>query len=275
MYFDLEKLPDLTEFLSTKEGQGLQNIWNRVQTEILSAVKSQDELDAINHYQAECDRLFQIGSSYQLDPAHPEGYYGDQVAYSQVAANATIHRGVYCPSPVYDILIGRTRRGRILQRPTQRSNITHRYYFDNNGKLCYVKSIYKGRHTSTEFLIPEEERIYGITLGLDGKLTAVCVESYIADMLQSYCLTEYCWIGSEVSCFRFRLEEYGYDNEGLSVCDVYTFNPMLQLCEHERYHFECKDGYLSSYTVSKLVGNEKGENNSDGHVFDITIKRKA
>ena len=244
-------------------------------SQLLSSEKSQEELDAINHYQAECDRLFQIGSSYQLDPAHPELFYGDQIAYTQVAANATIHRGVYCPSPIYDIIIGRTHRGKILQRPTKRSNITHQYYFDSKGKLCCIRRIHKGNHTGTEFLIPEEGRIYGITIGLDGNLTAVCVESYIASRLQSYCIAEYCWIGPEVSCFRFRLEEYGYDNEGLSSCDVYTFNPIVQLCEHELYQFEREDGYLSAYTVSKVVGGRKVENYWDGHVFNIVIKRKA
>ena len=162
-------------------------------SQILSAEKSQEELDAINHYQTECDRLFQIGSSYQLDPAHPELYYGDQIAYSQVATGGTIHRGVYCPSPIYDIIIGRTHRGKILQRPTKRSNITHQYYFDKDDKLCYTKRIYEGSHTGTEFLIPKEGRIYGITLELNGNLVAVCEEYHHEAKLKSYCYAEYWW----------------------------------------------------------------------------------
>lgn len=244
-------------------------------SQLLSSEKSQEELDAINHYQAECDRLFQIGSSYQLDPAHPEHYYGDQIAYTQVAANATIHRGVYCPSPIYDIIIGRTHRGKILQRPTKRSNITHQYYFDKDDKLCYIKCIYEGSHTGTEFLIPKEGRIYGITLELNGNLVAVCEEYHHEAKLKSYCYAEYWWYYQQARCFRFRLEEYGYDSEGLCSCDVHTFNPTLQLHEHELYQFERKEGYLSSYTVSKLVGGRKVENYWDGHVFDIKIKRKA
>lgn len=246
-----------------------------IASQILSSVKSQEELAAINHYQAECDRLFQIGLSHQLDPAHPECYYGDQIAYTQVAANATIHRGVYCPSPVFDIIIGKTHRGKILQRPTKRSNITHQYYFDKKGKLCYIKRLHKGKHISTEFLVNYDGKTLGITLELDGNLIAVCEECYYEGKLQSYHHTEYCWIHQQSSCFRSRLEEYGYDEDGLSRCDVYIFNPMRQLCDHEFYQFERKDGYLSSYTVTKLVGGREVENYWDSHVFDIKIKRKA
>ena len=242
---------------------------------LVSSEKSQEELDAINHYQAECDRLFQIGSSYQLDPAHPEHYYGDQIAYSQVAADGTIHRGVYCPSPIYDIIIGGTHRGKILQRPTKRSNITHQYYFDKDDNLCYIKGIYKGNHTGTEFLISKDGCIYGITRYLNGDLVAVCEEYHHEGKLKSYCYAEYWWYSQQASCFRFRREVYDYDDEGLRNCDVYTFNPMLQLCEHELYQFERKEGYLSSYTVSKLGGSKRVENYWDGHIFDIKVKRKA
>ena len=242
---------------------------------LLSAEKSQEELDDINHYQAECDRLFQIGISYQLDPAHPERYYGDQIVFSQVAAGATIHRGVYCPSPIYDIIIGGTHRGKILQRPTKRSNITHQYYFDKDGKLHYIKRIYKGNHTGTEFLILKDGRTYGITQYLNGNLVAVCEECYHEGKLNSYCYAEFVWYSQQARCFRFRREVYDYDDEGLYICDVYTFNPMVQRCEHERYQFERKDGYFSSYTVTKLVGGKKVDDYRDGHVFDIKIKRKA
>lgn len=278
MLFDFETLLDLPGVLSTKEGQGLQglrNVHNSIRSEFLSTEKTQDELDAINHYQAECTRLFEIGLSYQLDPAHPECYYGDQIVFSQVAAGATIHRGVYCPSPIYDIIIGGTHRGKILQRPTKRSNITHQYYFDKDGKLHYIKRIYKGNHTGTEFLISKDGRTYGITQYLNGNLVAVCEEYRHEGKLKSYCYVEYMWIFQQACCFRFRLEEYGYDNEGLSVCDVHTFHPSLQLCEHERYQFERKDGYFSSYTVTKLVGGKKVDDYRDGHVFDIKVRRKA
>lgn len=244
-------------------------------SQLLSSEKSQEELDAIHHYQAECDRLFQIGSSYQLDPAHPEHDYGDQIAYSQVAADGTIHRGVYCPSPIYDIMIGRTHRGRILQKPTKRSNITHQYHFDRNGRLCCIKRLYKGKHVSTEFMLYRDEKTLGITLDLNGILVAVCEEYHHEGKLQHYCYAEYCQYNQQSCCFRFRLEEYGYDREGLCSCDVHTFNPILQRYEHELYQFERKEGYLSSYTVTKLVGNGKAENTWDGHVFDIKVKRKA
>ena len=244
-------------------------------SQLLSSEKSQEEADAINHYQAECDRLLQIGSSYQLDPAHPEHYYGDQIAYSQVATGGTIHRGVYCPSPVYDIIIGKTHRGRILQRPTKRSNLTHQYYFDRNGRLCCIKRLHKGKHVSTEFLFNCDGKTLGFTLELDGSIVAVCEEFHYEEKVQKYCYAEYCRYNQQRCCFRFRLEEYGYDEDGLHTCDVYTFNPMLQQCNHELYQFERSDGYLSSYTVSKLVGDKRVDNYLDGHVFDIKVKRKS
>lgn len=49
-----------------------------------------------------------------------------------------MYLGYYCPSPVQDLVIGNVHRGKILKKLTKASKPTHRFGFDENGRLRTV-----------------------------------------------------------------------------------------------------------------------------------------
>ena len=86
----------------------------------------------------------------------------------------TIYRGFYCPSPIYDILIGGCNRGRPLKRFPKNSRPTYIYGFDKNYKLMITDFIYS---EWKEVLIDYDNTVIVIAFNNE-EVTAISVKIY-------------------------------------------------------------------------------------------------
>ena len=188
-----------------------------------------------------------------------------------------LHRGFYCPSPVLDVLITNSKRGRILVKPTERSHITNRYVYDTSNRLCFVDNYIDDIMVSSEYLIYEDNVIYGVTVGMNGALISVSEEQYLNERIKSYICAFYSGEEYKKRCYQMNYEEYHYDEQGLLDWDYYEIHYGWEdiapsgFIKHNRYRFVREDGWLKSFT---LVNND-GTPISGSVVEDIKIKRRA
>lgn len=192
-----------------------------------------------------------------------ETYPNMEIARRELATSSTLHRGFYCPSPIIEYVIGRVKRGKILKRPTKRSQIAYEYFFRPDGKLAYVKN-YGGKagFFTAEYLLYGENRTYGITL-LDDIPCAVSEERYEAQLLTSY---TYISFFCEKNDSSFRLsnemishEKYSYDNSGLCQWDLISADIKRNYIDHQKYIFSRENGMVCSYaSVNPATGQAEG-----------------
>lgn len=95
----------------------------------------------------------------------------------------TLHRGYYCPSMVYDIIIGGANRGKLLKR--FKKPPTYSYGFDGNGNLVAAKN----NDTKAEEVITRHgETEVGITFeGLaENGVSCISLAEYRSGKIYSY-----------------------------------------------------------------------------------------
>jgi len=161
---------------------------------------------------------------------------------------STLHRGACYPSPVYDLIVGNTKRGRIVRQTKNGTKITHRYLYDQDNKLYQIESIYRERIAYTETLFRYQDEILGVTVDKCGCLAAVTRETYQDHRLCSFVLLNCYDIGEGSKCYSYQQEDYDYDADGLCGCRFIMLMPESnQLVDHY-YEFERQDGYLTAYT---------------------------
>jgi len=204
------------------------------------------------------------------------------------SAGSYMHRSYYCPSPIYDLVVGNVNRGKLLKRLAANSHTYYQFGFDRCDKLLWVKETYKGKHIRTEHLFDGENIRCGITISpKDERISRISVEQYHNGKLASYTdvlTSESKW---PVHISRVTHEAYTYDDVGLLYCDSYTYFPTISrnttfglspkdrpLCQHRRDFFQREDGYLARYT-SKDIYFEPVTPTQEDHWYTITKKRKA
>lgn len=234
----------------------------------------------------ECRRLEQIAAQWANGEQELLKDALSRTVRQEFASGSDMHRGYFCPSPVQDLLIGNTHRGRLLKRLTTRSKPSHEYGMDDAGRLLWC-TIHDGDMTyDTEYLIYEANRILGIQFQADGVLSCITEEIYQEGKL--VCLTQAdIFPGSPLCCTSLRAERYQYDDEGLCGCEMHEYSAPVSsyflddgfgsqlieqfsgalflntpLCRCDRYRFFRNGGLLTGY--------EK-----DGQIFEIRKERKA
>jgi hypothetical protein len=165
-----------------------------------------------------------------------------------------LHRGAYCPSPVLDLLITNTKRGKILRRPSPRSKISNRFIFDASGKLLYTDNyLFDGKLGSSEYLLYEGDTVYGVTLAQFGGIVSVSRERYAQGRIVSYDCAYYAPGLAGIECFQMFCERYHYDDIGLLTWEYYQLHFSFEavatsgFVKHERFRFTREDGRLTSF----------------------------
>ena len=102
------------------------------------------------------------------------------------AVGSTLHRGFYCPSPVYDLLVGNVKRGVIRKNGIPVENRSHVYGFDEAGRLLWCKSLYNAKAAYTEYLTYCDSRIFGVTVSEQGEVMSLTEEVYAEGRIVSY-----------------------------------------------------------------------------------------
>ena len=165
----------------------------------------------------------------------------------EYSIGSSLHRGYHHPSPIYDIIVGNTKRGRISKNP-QAAHITHCHYYNQVHELFRIDTIYQNKVSYTEWIQKNDDGIYGFTVDCNGKLAAICKEHYEEGRIISYTQVHCVYISNVYECFDYLNELYEYDAEGLHRCSFIKFAPRSAYLIHKVYEFERKDGYLISYT---------------------------
>lgn len=190
---------------------------------------------------SECDRLERLSKKYKKKcQTTYNSFLKDVVRTEYARGGKTIHRGYYCPSPVFDIMVGGESRGKLVNNlGLLKKKPDYEFGFDSDNKLVVIQNnFYK------EFIIREEENTelgimfskYDVDVVSECKYIANQIQSYIHGLLFEGKITEY------------RKETYKYGEDGLKILDLYIFNNYIQqVYQHERYEFTHKDGYLNQY----------------------------
>lgn len=171
-----------------------------------------------------------------------------------------LHRGVYCPSPVLDLLIANAKRGRVLRRSSPRSVITNRFVFDTSGRLLYTDNYFDGKLGSSEYLLYDGNSVFGITLSGSGRIICVSEERYTEGRLASYDCAYYAPGQTGCECWQMDCERYHYDDIGLLTWEYYRLYFSFEafapsgFVDHERYRFTREDGLLTSFIPVDLDG---------------------
>ena len=251
---------------------------------------SQEYDDACNYYLSEADHLFKVGASYQAAIVNSEQEILQQAVRIEYSSYGGLHRGLYCPSLVLDLIVGNITRGKKWSRPSSKSKNYFVYGFDRADRLIWIKQFYNAVHIYTEFLFYQERHVYGVTLESSGQLQAVSSERYEEGRLHSYDYVLFQKIRERCECQRMTREEYSFDEKGLCTCDVHEFTPQNDCAKKvlsailgvsfrteyrkKRFHFERKDGYLTQYRSEEIIGG-KDDNTRFGRFYEIKKKRKA
>lgn len=180
---------------------------------------------------------------------------------TEYASGSDLHRGFYCPSPVFDFIVGNTHRGKLLKRLTSRSKPSHAYGFSCDGRLLWCKWLKNGAVTNTEYLLRDGEEILGIMHDSQGYLNTLTKEVYREGKLQSYACGSFSPIDHENQRLHLLfIEDYAYDSDGLQSCQQHDYTLMLNgnpnapinfqsesFYRCEEYVFERANGLLSGY----------------------------
>lgn len=211
--------------------------------------------------------MLQYGQA-QLGKLSIPAVQSELLACTKFCIYSTLHRGYYHPSPVYDLIVGNTKRGRLQSNMTD--YVSHQYFYNASGRLERIESFSCGRTAFIELLQYQDGIILGTTLDSNGRLAAVCEEVYEDDRITTLYLVNCFFDGNQYVAYDYRREKYIYDDIGISACDFVSFSPQSKNIIHKTYEFQREDGYLVSFS-------EMLQNRTDVKVtkYQITKKRKA
>ena len=185
--------------------------------------------------------------------------------------------GYYCPSLIFDLVVGNVHRGRLLKRITKRSKPTHRYGFDKDNRLRTMVEIPDAEEmniANRAVLLYEENLITIIHIHHFEEITEIDVMAEciydVDNKLKQYTVglmdnSRYNDISQEI----YNYSDGGLDTVTMWKCDclpggkLKTYIPQI-----DTYHFHHdSDGYIASY---ETVGNDFW----DGTVFELSEKKR-
>ena len=221
----------------------------------------------------ECDRLQEVAHTYKKTcNTIYKDLLNDVVRTEYARGGETIHRGYYCPSPVYDIIVGGASRGRLLKDMKRiKKNPDYTFGFNANNELIVIQnSFYR------EFIVRDQHTELSIIF------SKYCIEAitecrYVDNQIQSYI---YCLL-LEGKVDEYRKEEYFYVPKEITELMFDKGEEMSPIYSHEKYEFTHKDGYLYQY---KAIPVDDPLNTSippspdirplPDLTFDVRLKRK-
>lgn len=222
-----------------------------------------DCISAVNQMQNNADRIFK--ELPQIVDCAVRVEYG--------IGGLNLHRGLYCPSPAFDLVVGNTSRGRVVKRIRQVTHPDFEYGFDASGRLIFVHHFYQGKHISTEVILYDDSIREGYTFSNDtGEVCCYSKEIYKDHHLVKY--EQFYPFLAFPRIYHYRKELFEYTEMGLhnhEWIDFYPNTTKLNECSLNRniHQFEHdREGYLSSYRTCTDSGDY------DDYIHHISTKRK-
>ena len=215
--------------------------------------KSEECRDLCERTKLEAARIVSLGERYcEMILQNPDTIRGKAVTFEYAAAG-NIHRGFYCPSPVYDLLFGYTNRGRII-KGAEAKKARWRFAYDENGRMIYVDRL-KGKSViETEYLFYIGQTRLGVLLDENSIIKNITEEVFEQELLVLYSMATVYPDENDYFCAEFRTEQYIRDEIGLRICEIQDFQPYVSYFQNkDRIVFERENGYLKSYTVTEYA----------------------
>jgi hypothetical protein len=153
-----------------------------------------------------------------------------------------IHRGYYCPSPIFEYIVGNVKRGRLLKRKPDFGKFTYEYGFDKEGNLIRVRGVNEFTKPTSrydeEYLIYKGNVVYGLEFDTLGELSVVSKCNYENGNIVKY---ERCVCSIEEFA-DLNYEEYKYEGNCLTeVVLFFNIRPEIGIYEEGKYIVEQDD----------------------------------
>jgi hypothetical protein len=232
-----------------------------------SVRKVVDELKAIRHFDKkvlnafknDVEELTDIKNEYANKLSELRSLAQKEVVkFEYSKGGETIHRGYYCPSPVFDLIVGGAKRGKLYKRKPSFGKYSYEYGFDKNGRLMRVKDV--NEFTTPDSCFDEEYLLYGdnVVYGLEfdhmNELRVVSKCMYDHGNIVQYQRS----VGGNEKYDDLHCEKYLYENGLLSEVTIF-FNaiPSMGIYEENRYTVEQDgDGNIIRLTGGEIVNGE-------------------
>lgn len=162
-------------------------------------------------------------------------------AWQYARGGVTLQRGYYCPSPVYDLVVGGADRGRLLKSPSRcKTPPDFAYGFDAQGRLIVVDGPYSYLTHGPYFreaILREENREIGLRMDTNDRLCGISICRYESGRIAEYvaALRLDRQSGSFTS---FEQEVYTYQDGHLSTMDLLEHDAPTGLVRTWHYEFD-------------------------------------
>ena len=223
----------------------------------------------------ECDRLVRIAQQIYAYIEDIRVRAENATVRTEMAVGSNIHRGVYCPSPILDIVVGNVSRGRILKRATSLSKVSHQFEFDNKGSLLSSKSIGNDMLDVVEYIVHQGVNIYGLAIDPSYGPTFISEESFVDQKLVAYRYANLICEDNGLGCLTLHSESYHYDNLGLKSSDWVDYRAVINSFDCRHYEFERENGSLSTYKAIEKPFDQNQKLLSFLPTYTIQHKRKS
>lgn len=162
-------------------------------------------------------------------------------AWQYARAGVTLQRGYYCPSPVYDLVVGGANRGRLLKSPARcKTPPDFAYGFDAQGRLIVVDGPYSDLTHGPYFreaILREENREIGLRMDTNDRLCGISICRYESGRIAEYVAA--LWLDRRSGSFTsFEQEVYTYQDGHLSAMDQLEHDAPTGLVRTWHYEFD-------------------------------------
>lgn len=187
-------------------------------------------------------------------------------SYKYGIGGQNLHRGWYCPSIIYDIVIGNASRGRIVKNYRSQTLPSYRYCFDANGNLSCVDEYYNGMIAGKEYLLRDDRTIEGFTVAPSNELMRYCEERYSNSFLSQYSYINY--NPCDKTPYFLHSEKYKLEGNRL-ICWFAEFEIITKSGWSHNFIFSlAEQGIIQSYYIEN-----EDKNVADNQIFLVSKKR--
>lgn len=177
------------------------------------------------------------------------------VSFEYSKGGETIHRGYYCPSPIYDLIVGNAKRGRRLKRKPEFGKYSYEYGFNKDGLLVGIKGVNEFTtpvsHFDEEYLIYNKDIVYSVEFTNTGQLDVVSKCTYDNGNIVKY--ERSLVVLNEHADLWF--EKYHYKNKRLSEVSIFQVTPSIELYEEQKYKVELNEERNVVMLIGGFVNN--------------------
>lgn len=192
------------------------------------------------------------------------------VRYEYAKGGLMLHRGYYCPSPIEDIVIGNTKRGRLIKEKS-RNNANYQYGYDEQDRIIMI-IIKDDDMVENEMIIEDGNTTYGLLYDTMNQLSQITICEYEDGKIVKYTEASYC---SYFKVSEYREQKFMYDNGQLHKAQILEFSRFSPKVQKYVYIFEHdENGYLSKYTDIEYDSYDNNKKRNSGE-YKVYLKRRV